>query len=159
MNNIKTINTLLFILVIPIIFYISFPVFGELMVFVVNFIQMLGSFISVGALSLFSLIEIDSTGTLLLFILILSLIQLIFDGFAEPMLMGKSFSINVISILVILMFWGFLRGIPGLIMSVPLTVFIKIILEQFKSTQVVAKLLSGNNIGLQIPFKQKKMKL
>jgi predicted PurR-regulated permease PerM len=58
--------------------------------------------------------------------------------------MGKSFSINIIAVLVMLMFWGFLWGIPGLIMAIPITVFIKIILEQFESTKIIASLLSGN---------------
>jgi len=41
-----------------------------------------------------------------------------------------------------LMFWGFLWGIPGLILSIPLTVLIKTLLEQFPSTRVIAKLMS-----------------
>ena len=47
-----------------------------------------------------------------------------------------------------LMFWGFLWGIPGLIMAIPITVFIKIILEQFPNTKVIASLLSGNQTKL-----------
>jgi predicted PurR-regulated permease PerM len=46
------------------------------------------------------------------------------------------------------MFWGFLWGIPGLIMAIPITVFIKILLEQFPSTKVIASLLSGNDTKL-----------
>jgi len=59
--------------------------------------------------------------------------------------MGKSFSINVITILVMLMFWGYLWGVPGLIMSIPITVFIKIILEQYSSTKVLAELMSASH--------------
>ena len=62
--------------------------------------------------------------------------------------MGKSFSINIIAVLVMLMFWGFLWGIPGLIMAIPITVFIKIILEQFPNTKMIASLLSGNETEL-----------
>ena len=36
-------------------------------------------------------------------------------------------------------------GIPGMIMSIPITVFIKIILEQFPNTKVIASLLAGND--------------
>ena len=57
--------------------------------------------------------------------------------------MGKSFSINVITVLIMLMLWGYIWGIPGLIMAIPITVFLKIILEQFPSTKVIASLLSG----------------
>ena len=69
-----------------------------------------------------------------------------FGAILEPIFMGKSFSINVIAVLVMLMFWGFLWGIPGLIMAIPITVFFKIILEQFSGTEVIVSLLSGNDI-------------
>jgi predicted PurR-regulated permease PerM len=59
--------------------------------------------------------------------------------------MGKSFSLNVITVLVMLMLWGFIWGVPGLIMAIPITVFIKIILEQFPETKVLSSILSANS--------------
>ncbi len=78
------------------------------------------------------------------------MVQVLFGAILEPIFMGKSFSINVIAVLVMLMFWGFLWGIPGLIMAIPITVFIKIILEQFEGTKVIASILSGNETRLII---------
>ncbi len=125
------------------IFDISWPIFWGLFAFVFNFIQLIGSVASVAVLGLFALVEMDPTGTLLLFVLILIGIEVLMGGVLEPVLMGKSFSINVITILIMLMFWGYLWGIPGLIMSIPITVFLKIILEQFPNTQMIAGLISG----------------
>ena len=133
-------------------FDVSFPIFWGLFAFVVNFVQMIGSVISVLLLSLFAFIELDTMGTLLFFILTITLVQLIMGGILEPIFMGKSFSINVITILVMLMFWGFLWGIPGMILSIPITVFMKIILEQFPKTKVIANLMSGSEL---IHFKDK----
>jgi predicted PurR-regulated permease PerM len=104
---------------------------------------MVGSFISVILLSIFAFVELDPTSTLVFFILSISMVQVLFGAILEPIFMGKSFSINIIAVLVMLMFWGFLWGIPGLIMAIPITVFIKIILEQFESTKIIASLLSG----------------
>jgi predicted PurR-regulated permease PerM len=64
--------------------------------------------------------------------------------------MGKSFSINVIAILVSLMFWGYIWGVPGLIMSIPITVFLKIIFEQFPQTKLFATLLDGSDQKIKI---------
>lgn len=125
-------------------FDVSFPIFWGLLAFVINFIQMIGSVISVLLLSLFAFVDIDSTGTLLFFILAITLVQVVMGGILEPIFMGKSFSINVITILIMLMFWGFIWGVPGMILSIPLTVFIKIILEQFPKTKVIANLMSGS---------------
>ena len=125
-------------------FGVSFPIFWGLFAFVINFLQMIGSFISVITTGLFAFIEQDPSGALLLFILTLAGIQALFGGILEPVFMGKSFSINIITILIMLSFWGYLWGIPGLIMSIPITVFIKIILEQYPNTRFLADLMSGS---------------
>jgi len=125
-------------------FDVSFPIFWGLFAFVINFIQMIGSFISVILLALFAFVEIEPASTLFFFILSITLVQVLFGGILEPVFMGKSFSINIITILVMLMFWGYIWGIPGMIMSIPITVFLKIILEQFPKTHVIANLMAGS---------------
>ena len=125
-------------------FDVSFPIFWGLFAFVINFVQMVGSFISVILLSIFAFVELESTGTLLFFITSIAGVQVLFGAILEPIFMGKSFSINVITVLVMLMLWGYIWGIPGLIMAIPITVFLKIILEQFPSTKILASLLAGS---------------
>ncbi|GAB4162876.1 MAG: hypothetical protein Tsb0033_22390 [Winogradskyella sp.] len=130
-------------------FDVSFPIFWGLFAFAINFVQMVGSFVSVILLSIFAFVELDPTGILFFFILSITLVQVVFGAILEPIFMGKSFSINIIAVLVMLMFWGFLWGIPGLIMAIPITVFIKIILEQFPSTKIIASLLSGKETKIE----------
>lgn len=139
----------LFTGLICVFFDISFPIFWGLFAFAINFIQMVGSFISVILLSIFAFVELDPTSTLFFFIVSISMVQVVFGAILEPIFMGKSFSINIIAVLVMLMLWGFLWGIPGLIMAIPITVFIKIILEQFPSTKVIASLLSGDETKVE----------
>ncbi len=126
-------------------FDVSFPIFWGLFAFVINFVQMVGSFISVISLTLFAIVELDPTSTLLFFIIAISGVQVLFGAILEPIFMGKSFSINIITVLVVLMFWGFLWGVPGLIMAIPITVFIKIILEQFPGSKRIANIMSAKN--------------
>jgi AI-2 transport protein TqsA len=123
-------------------FDVSFPIFWGLFAFLINFIQMIGSVISVVVLSAFALVELDQTGTLLFFILVITGIQVLFGGILEPILMGKSFSINTVTVLFMLALWGFIWGIPGLILSIPITALVKKIMEQFPGTQVYAKIMS-----------------
>jgi len=130
-------------------FDVSFPIFWGLFAFIINFVQMVGSFISVILLSIFAFVELDPTSTLFFFVVSITGIQVLFGGVLEPIFMGKSFSINIITVLVMLMFWGFLWGIPGLIMAIPITVFIKIILEQFPNTKRIADLLSGTGMKVK----------
>lgn len=122
-------------------FGVSFPFFWGLFAFAINFVQMIGSVISVILLSAFALVEIDSSGVLLFFILVITGVQLVFGGVLEPILMGKSFSINTITVLIMLALWGFIWGIPGLILSIPITALLKKMMEQFPSTATYAKLM------------------
>lgn len=123
-------------------FNVKFPIFWGLMAFGLNFVQLIGSIIITIVLSLFAFTEMDPSGTLLVFVLILIATQVLFGGILEPIFMGRSFSINTISILVMLMLWGYIWGIAGLILSVPITAFIKTILEQFPRTRVIANIMS-----------------
>ena len=123
-------------------FDVNFPIFWGLFAFVINFVQMIGSFVSVILLAIFAFVQLDPTSTLFFFVLTITGVQVLFGGILEPIFMGRSFSINIIAILVMLMLWGYIWGIPGLIMAIPLTVFIKVILEKFPRTKVLASLLS-----------------
>ena len=106
---------------------------------------MVGSIISVILLGLFGIVELDPTATWVVFIIVIIGVQVVMGSILEPIFLGKTFSINVITVLVMLMLWGFIWGVPGLIMAIPITVFVKIILEQFPSTKVIAKLMSGDH--------------
>ncbi|MGM0478381.1 MAG: AI-2E family transporter [Bacteroidota bacterium] len=123
-------------------FDVSFPIFWGLFAFLINFVQMIGSVVSVVVLTAFALVELNVSGTLLVFIFIISGIQILFGGILEPILMGKSFSINTVTVLFMLALWGFIWGIPGLILSIPITALVKKIMEQFPGTAVYARIMS-----------------
>lgn len=123
-------------------FGVSFPIFWGLLTFALNFVQMIGSVISTILLALFAFIEINTTGNLLFFALLLTGIQVVFGGVLEPIFMGQSFKINTIMVLVMLMLWGFIWGVPGLILSVPITVVLKTIIDEIEDAKLLSKLLS-----------------
>ncbi|MFW5852298.1 MAG: AI-2E family transporter, partial [Bacteroidota bacterium] len=69
-------------------------------------------------------------------------LQLLLGSVVEPIFMGKTFSINTVTILVMLLLWGYLWNVAGMILAVPITVIVKIILDHFVKTQRLAKLMS-----------------
>jgi predicted PurR-regulated permease PerM len=133
-------------------FQIDFPLFWGLVAFALHFVQMIGAIAVIVILALFAIVEIQVPGILLLFILIITSLQLFFGSVLEPILMGRSFSINTIAILIMLMFWGYLWGGVGLILSVPITVFLKSVFEQFPNTRIIAEIMSGSGKN---PFVQR----
>ncbi len=135
-------------------FDVSFPIFWGVFAFAINFVQMIGSVIAVILITLFAFVEIDAPTTLFFFFAVVGGVEVLFGAILEPIFMGKTFSINVIAILVMLMFWGYLWGVPGMIMSIPITVLLKIILDQFPKTQKLGKLLAGPDPAIQINIKK-----
>ena len=123
-------------------FGLSFPLFWGLFAFAINFVQMIGSVIATVFAVLFAFIELESPGTMLIAGLLFTGVQVLFGSVIEPVMMGKSFSINILTVLVMLMFWGYLWGVPGLILSIPITVLIKTLLEQFSGGKKLARFMS-----------------
>jgi len=128
--------------VVAMSFGIKFAIFWGFMAFLLNFIQLIGSFFITTVLLFFGFVEIQSTGTFLIFGSVLISVQLIFGGVLEPILMGKSFQINTITVLLSLAIWGFILGIAGLVLAIPITVFLKMILERIPATTALARLMS-----------------
>lgn len=122
-------------------FGISFPLFWGVFAFAINFVQMIGSVIVTVMAALFAFIELESPGTILLVSLLFTGVQVLFGSVLEPFLMGKSFSINVITVLVMLMFWSYLWGVSGLILSIPITVLLKTLMEQYPTSRKLAVLM------------------
>ncbi|MCL2327286.1 MAG: AI-2E family transporter [Bacteroidetes bacterium] len=122
-------------------FDVKFPFFWGVLIFVTNFVQMFGPIVSTTFLSLFALSQIDNTGTAFLLIAILIVIQIVTGSILEPIFMGKAFSINIITVLIMLMFWGYMWGVVGMILSVPITVVLKTMLSQSKKYKIVSDLM------------------
>jgi predicted PurR-regulated permease PerM len=68
-------------------------------------------------------------------------VNMIIGNAVEPKMMGKGMGLSTFIVFVSLIFWGFVLGTVGMFLSVPLTMAIKIMLEQKESTRWVAIML------------------
>jgi len=59
-------------------------------------------------------------------------------------MMGSTLNLSSFVIILSLTFWGMIWGIPGMILSVPITVIVAIICSHFKRLRWIAILLSGD---------------
>jgi predicted PurR-regulated permease PerM len=128
---------------VALFFGVKFALFWGLLTFLLNFVQLIGSFFITTVLLIFGFVEIQTTGSFLIFSTLLIGLQLSIGGILEPILLGKSFQINTITVLISIAVWGFIFGIAGLILAIPITVFLKLVLERIPATQSLAKLLSS----------------
>lgn len=118
--------------------------FGVLTV-VLNFIPSVGSVVATLLPMPFVVLspEMTSTDVVLIFG-ICGLIQLIIGNVLEPRLMGDSLELHPITILIALVFWGTLWGVPGMFLGTPLTAVLCILMNGFEPTKKFAALLAGS---------------
>ena len=112
---------------------IDYPIVWGLFVFIFNFVPTIGSAAALVFPVLFTLVQFDSFGIVLLVIAIMGGIQTIAFNVAEPMIMGKRLNLNPLLILLSVLVWGYIWGIVGMLLSVPLTAIIKIIISNSSS--------------------------
>jgi AI-2 transport protein TqsA len=118
-------------------------VFG-LLAFLLNFIPNIGPIIA--SLLPLPLILLDpemSVWSMALAIIVTSGIQMVSGNVIEPKIMGESFELHPVAVLLSLMLWGMIWGIVGMFLAVPITAAIKILLERFEQTKPVADLMAG----------------
>ncbi|ENZ3962744.1 AI-2E family transporter [Klebsiella aerogenes] len=70
------------------------------------------------------------------------IINLVFGNILEPRIMGRGLGLSTLVVFLSLIFWGWLLGPVGMLLSVPLTIIVKIALEQTNGGQSIAFLLS-----------------
>jgi predicted PurR-regulated permease PerM len=112
---------------------VDFPIVWGLFVFLFNFIPTIGSAIALVFPVLFTLVQFDSVGTMILVLALMAGIQTLAFNVAEPMILGKRLNLNPLLILLSVLLWGYIWGIVGMLLSVPLTAIIKIIISNSTS--------------------------
>jgi len=65
------------------------------------------------------------------------------SNFVTPWILGRRLTLNPLIIFISLMFWMFLWGIPGALLSVPMLMMLKIFCDHFKPLAPIGELLSG----------------
>ncbi len=134
-------------LITGVLIYISLLIIGvkyailwALLAFLFNFIPNIGSILASIPAILFATIQLGFGGALWTF-LSYGAINMIIGNVIQPQIMGKGLGLSTLVVFVSLIFWGFVLGSIGMFLSVPLTMVVKIILGQNKSTKWIAILL------------------
>ncbi len=120
------------------------PVMG-LLAFLFNYIPNIGSFIMTALPGVIAAIQFENVGYALIIVAVLIVVQNLIGNILEPKLMGSSLDLSPVVVLFALVFWGWMWGIVGMILSVPIMAVIKTLMEQFPTTQPLA-ILMGSSI-------------
>ncbi len=122
---------------------VDFPVFWGFLAFLLNFIPNIGSMVAVILPFLLSLLQFESLTVPIIALVLMQVVQTAVGNVVDPRVMAFSLDLSPVLILVSLIFWGWLWGIPGMVLAVPLTATIKIFCENIEGLRPVAVLMGS----------------
>lgn len=118
------------------------PAWG-IIAFVVNYIPFIGSFIATLLPSLFAVAQFGTLQDSLLVLLGMFAIQFGIGNYLEPLVAGAALSISPLAVVFAVFFFGFLWGVPGAFLGVPILIAILMLCAHYPSTKWISTLLSG----------------
>jgi len=122
---------------------VDFFVLWGLLAFLLNYIPNIGSIIAAVPAVILTFLQLGfapAAGVIALFVSV----NVIMGSVVEPRFMGRSLGLSTLVVFMSLIFWGWLLGLVGMLLSVPLTMIFKIALENTKEGRKYAILLSSD---------------
>ena len=121
---------------------LDFPLLWGMLAFLLNYVPTIGSIIAAVPAVLLALVQLgfgEAASTALAFLSI----NIVFGNFLEPRLMGFGVGISPLIVFLGLVFWGWVFGPVGMLLSVPLTMTLKMALESDQATRWIAILIGS----------------
>lgn len=133
---------LLFALILG-VFGVEFFILWGLLAFLLNFIPYIGSYVATILPVAMAFIQIQFSPIEVLIILgLLLVIQNVVGNIIEPRVLGRELNLSPLVVLIALAFWGWLWGLTGMFLAIPVTASVKIVMEHIPETRNIARLMS-----------------
>ena len=131
---------------------VDFPILWGLLAFLLNYVPNIGSILAAVPPVLVGLIQ--PGGSVGLSLAVASgyvAVNLVLGNFVEPRVMGQRLGLSTLVVFVSLVFWGWVWGAVGMLLSVPLTMVVKILMQNSDELRWVAVLLGKSPDELPSP--------
>ncbi|MBN2399793.1 MAG: AI-2E family transporter [Candidatus Aminicenantes bacterium] len=122
---------------------VDFVIFSALLTFFLNFIPTFGSLVATLFPVMFAFLKYGFCLRLLVITAGLMIMNFVMGNVFEPQVMGKSLALSPIILLLSLIFWGWLWGVVGMCLAVPITAALKIVCESIPELKPLAAAMSG----------------
>ncbi len=124
---------------------VDFPLLWGLVAFLLNYIPTVGSIVASIPAIVIAVVQPDlGLGVATLVALGYLVINMVFGSIIEPQLMGRRLGISPLVVFVSLAFWVWLWGPLGGLLSVPLTIVVRLVLERSEELHWVSVLLGSS---------------
>jgi len=119
---------------------VEYPILWGLLAFLFNYVPNIGSIIAAVPAIMIALVQSGiglATSALIGYLVV----NVIVGNVIEPKVMGRSLGLSTLVVFLSLVFWGWVLGPVGMLLSVPLTMVVKIALESYDQTHWIAVLM------------------
>lgn len=122
---------------------VDFAILWGTLAFILNFIPYIGSPVAAIPPILVAALKFDTLMPAVWIATGLTAINVVLGGFVEPRLVGQRLNLSPLLVILSLLFWGWLWGIAGMVLAVPILATIKIACENVPPLRFVSLLMSG----------------
>ncbi|MCW8824683.1 MAG: AI-2E family transporter [Ignavibacteriaceae bacterium] len=139
-----SLGTGILVYILLLIIGVDYPLLWAVLAFALNYIPTIGSIIALVPPVLLTIIQLGFIESLIVLVGYL-VINTIMGNILEPKFMGKGLGLSTLVVFLSLIFWGWVLGPIGMLLSVPLTIAIKIAVDSSDETKWLAVLLGPEN--------------
>lgn len=143
---IKTVISFLLAVVISIVyiwFGVDLAIFWGIVTFLFNYIPNIGAIFATAAPVLMIFLQFEFTAAAFFLVIFTVGIHFLSGNIIEPVYVGKYMDLSPVFVLFSLFFWGYLWGLPGMFLSVPIAAIIKIAFMNIEPLKKYAPLIGG----------------
>lgn len=126
------------------LFNVDFATFWGILNFILNFIPSIGPMIATLLPILFGFVQHGVTLNMIIMAVLLNVVHISIGSFVDPHYTGKRMDLSPVFVLFSLIFWGWIWGITGMFLAVPIASIIKIIFSNIDILKPISILL-GNS--------------
>jgi len=119
------------------------PLLWGVMAGVFNFIPYFGDIASFGILTIVGLLTFDELWRALLVPGVFAILTAAEGYLITPLIVGRRMNLNPVVIVLAILFWGWMWGVPGALLAVPILVILKTLCDRVKSFQVFGEFLGA----------------
>jgi predicted PurR-regulated permease PerM len=123
---------------------------------ILRFIPYVGPAVAFGMPLVFSVAESEGWREPLLVVALFAVVETVLNSFLEPLIYGKTTGVSALGLLVAAMFWTWLWGLLGILLSTPMTVCLAVLGKYVPSLGAFATLLGEEpDLGPEVRFYQR----
>ncbi|CDM61709.1 MULTISPECIES: AI-2E family transporter [Rhizobium] len=120
------------------------PVLWGVAAFLLNYVPIMGPLLGVGIFLLAGLLVIDTLWLALLPAALYFAIHIVEGEIVTPLLLARRFTLNPVLVIIALIFWFWMWGVPGAILAVPMLAITKIVCDGIRPLAAIGHFLSGD---------------